>query len=97
MPCFVSSQLDLHILRDTQSVDAPADLMGPAHFSISRAKKLARYSGLRRSAATGVAPSASSRSRTVAVSSVSPKAALRRRTIASGVPAGKNMACQLDV
>src|SRR5262245_51604072 len=75
----------------------PLVLIGPAHFLISSATNLARYSGDRRSGPTRSEPISFKRSCIEGVFMAATAAALSFRTIGSGVPFGKNKAYQLGM
>src|SRR6266849_2584021 len=81
-------------LTRAQSIDTPLALIGAAHFAISAGMNVARYSRLRRSGATTVTPTLSSRSRTAGESSASLVALASRRTTRPGVPLGNTRAIQ---
>src|ERR1039458_6925738 len=69
--------------------DTPLALIGAAHFSISLAVNLPRYSGLRRSGATIMAPRPCKRSRTDGVFIAATVVSLSFLTISAGVPLGR--------
>src|SRR5260370_6485101 len=69
-----------------QSIDTPLALIGAAHFAISAGMNVARYAGLRRSGATTVTPTLSSRSRTAGESRASLVALASRCTATADVP-----------
>src|SRR5258708_2370341 len=75
----------------------PLALIGPAHFLISSATNLARYSGDCRSGPARSEPIALSRSFMTGVFMAATAAAWRLRTTGSGVPFGRNKAYQLGM
>src|SRR5262249_44547549 len=76
----------------SQPLDTPLALLGTAHLAISSGMNFARYSGLRRSGASTVTPTLSSRSRTAGESSASLVAPASRCTMTPGVPFGNTKA-----
>src|SRR6185503_17342183 len=78
-----------------QSSASPLALIGPAHLAISSATKCARYSGDRRSVATGAIPRSCSRFLTAGVSSARLVASLSLLTASVGALFGRKNAFQV--
>src|SRR5262249_28941501 len=87
---------DIRVLRSIgDQNETPLALTGPSHFLTSAARNWTRYTGERRSRATGPPPTSLRRCCKAGESSAATVARLSLCTIAGGVLAGRNNAYQL--